>query len=275
MKDPKITSNGLLGESDQISLSPGLSLDRQYLYDKATNAKHRLASPVIPLVQALKVSVSYGEWLVLADIQLENREASYEVIEFLNNIGGLRIRRRLSGWLEVRVFFLKRLLYGIRNLQHTERFSLSFINLCRAVLRAMTLLFLIALAVAVLLYGLGVDARVIVLSLVGFYVAVFTSIVLHEQVHVWFVGTEPGAIIRQGTRVGILHTPLTLGREYASALMGPIVGGVVGFCICFAFERAANLPYFIQTGYMLLVAHAWSWAPGYGDGRVLLNRKVA
>lgn len=274
MKDPKITSNGLLGEGDLVSLSPGLSVEGAVLHDTAINANHQLDPAAVPLLQAFETGIVYGKWLLLAKNRLTSEDESYEIIEFLNSIGGLHIHRGLVGWVEIRVFFFKRLLYGIRNSQHTERYSLSFINLCYATLRAMMLLFLAALAVGILLNGAGIGARVIILSLVGFYVAVFASIVLHELMHVWFVGKNPGAIIRQGTRIGILHTPLTTSREYASAVLGPIVGGVIGFGICLVFERIVGLPFFVQTGYMLLAAHAWSWSPGYGDGKILLNRKA-
>jgi len=262
----------VLAEHDRLSLAALLSLDGSVLHDDANGAQHTLHPRAIAVVKSLQTAVSYKDWLQVGREQgLQPGEIS-ELLQFLNGIGGLQVKRGPAGHARLLLFQVRLFCYGRGWPAAVRRWPLSPLAIMQGVTRAGSVLALFVPVTVFLLYGAGMPAGS-AFGYAGISFAIFwLSTVIHEGVHAAFVQSRPAAVLQRGLRIGILHKPGPPGRELASALCGPLAGSCAAVVLGVLAGALMPWPYFRTIGLALAAAHLWSLAPWYGDGEILWNK---
>lgn len=262
-------SLGLVVESDTLSLSTGLRVQNNMLIDNANGARHLLHPKASSVVAVLQSPIRYSEWcLVIRKYALKDNEL-FEIISFLDSIGGLRVERSkvvAFGILIRRCAFRIR---GIKLPNPAHRFSSTPKSLLTALFLASFPLLLIVLALCALSLGLPEYKTVIGGNVITLFTVLFSTYI-HEFVHIAIANSSSAVVLQRGLRLGVLHAELSRSRELLSAILGPLAGilaaGLIGQF--FALLNMDNMQWF---AYIVMLFHVVSWLPTYGDGMAVLK----
>jgi hypothetical protein len=263
-----LLSQGLLMESDRVSLSSQLIVKTGTLWDLATNAKHRLAAPADELIHELANRPTFVEWHQRAKVLGVSDSQFTNLIAGLHDIGGLQIRRDLRARGQWWVTAISSLCFGLRPRVAVHARPASWTAIAGGVWGAMSSLLSSAPLIGLLLYGLGFSLGTVILMVGVALFELWFSTVVHELSH-WLVLGEAGrraVFIRRGLRLGLLHAPVSRSREITSALVGPLAGAVA--CLLIG-GTLTKMPEFLYGWFVTLSCasfHALSLAPFYSDG---------
>ena len=262
---------GLFVESDYVSLSPSFHVERGFLIDKVTGARHRLNYLAEASLRKLSKGVIFHRWVIfMLDEQLSTSEIT-EIILFVNDVGGFyvdscrraraklyfqRIKNRLLGFSCT---------VGVRN-------EPTLAGLINAIWSPSQLLLISSGATALLLLASNLIAPTQVLTgLLSFNLLVSTSLFMHEYFHMWCAKrNKVGSVIfHKGLRLGIIHKPLADKQELISSV-GGVASGILS-----VWALAGVLSILLEPSIPVLIAsvittgHVFSLIPIYGDGRSL------
>lgn len=268
--DPKLVSAGLLVEGDYVSLSAGVKIEGRTIHDAANNAQHTIHPRVVFLLERLQTGMTIDQWLQLAKKRKIRPAETYDIICFLNDIAALQITRpRRFTNLKLLMFRIRLAGHGLRRERRARRWPANILGVSCAVTRACGVLMVLAPVTAFLLYGMGVSAGEAIVYASGSFGLVWLTTVVHECVHSKYARHDSAVVVQQGMRIGVVHAQSARGLERFSAICGPLFGaglGIVGGIFLAWFARSE---YFSAIGVGVASAHLWSWAPWYGDGKIL------
>lgn len=252
-----------------MSLSVGLRVHGLLLIDQATGACHRLAADARRPAEALMRPVLVQDWLARPDVQRLGYGPALGLLHNINDIAGLTIqssRRIYSIYWRLRLVAM-----GAYPSRPAYRHSTSIAGLIHVVAVASLPIIAAATIGMILAYGANVSMPGFVQTQLLFLASLLASTAVHEAAHWWLAGS--GMFIRRGLRLGLLHPPLSPRKELVSAVVGPLAGMLCAVCF-WLFLATLGTTIFGHVSLMLvMVFHACSWLPWYGDGQALWNRE--
>jgi len=263
-------SGGILLDDDCISLYRDLVLTGQALEDRTVSARHELHPLAAKAIANLASEpVRAKTWIdgMLGSGMTESNVL--EVIRFVNQIGGLVVRRGLRSTLDMAVRQITLAKLGGRGTARVYRAPAGVRGIASAVGRASAPLF----ATAPVTLSLANVAHVISLQQTELAVAVLVTLLLsmvaHELGHVLTIKHFrcDACVIQRGLRLGIIHRKMKRREELMTSLMGPMVGAVS----CLAMTAVFHMNGFAEFGLAAAILHLLSLLPWYGDGRALFN----
>lgn len=266
-----IDQSDLVAGRDYISLSRSLVLNKQTLIDKITGAHHQLNINAARMIDLLEWPIPAELWLSSAEKLKIKPTDMQQVLFFLNDIGGLEIRRDLRGNSKIFAKRFNKLRRGVLPSQRSRRLEPTFINIFKAVIIAAQPLAITMLGISILVYGINVRLSLIILASTGFLALILVSTAIHEWVHSYVIGRHKCSqiLIQRGLRIGIQHRRMPRTAELQSALLGPIIGAAVSILFGaiggWALRRSV---FFMLLGTLVAVMQLISLLPAYGDGRV-------
>jgi len=268
MKLAAITA-GMLTEDDQVSLAAGMEIVDGSLADRAVGARHRLH----PLAaQAIREIYTEGgcdasSWYVSARGYGISAAQFVELVGFLYDIGGIRVRRRLPATARISRYRLRSLAQGMTPEWLPRRFPATWLGVCGAATRFMGTLVVCAGLLCLLVVILQGQSPRLISYVLLFLATMWVGIVAHEATHVLIIRKYGGSavMLQRGLRLGVLHRPLSRKQELCSALLGPIAGVVVAALL--SVIEHSRLLLFINAA--VAVLQLLALLPGYGDGNIL------
>lgn len=266
-----IDQSGLVTESDYLSLSGTLVLEKNYLIDTIVGARHMLHHKAVHVIYILDMPIPFKLWIQYARQQHVSESELLEVLLFLNSIGGLEINRSKIGSINNHLTQLKRLIMGLPRITRARRLSLDFLSTNRAVLLAMQPLFLASMATISLAFAVSMNIASTVYAMLIFLATLWISTVVHEQAHRYIITkyTQRKIIIQKGMRLGILHPTMPYRAEFTSALSGPLLGALAAILFCGALSLIFGNKELINAGLLIACFQFVSLLPFYGDGRAI------
>ena len=274
MGKPKIQIVNFLLESDLVSLSSSMKLNKNFLHDKSIGAKHQLHPEATLFLEWLMSPRLVSAWPSFAQKNNIRLESLGDIVVFLNSIGGLRVNRSWVKVLQMTIQKVRYGLYGIRISTLARRYPSSISGLIVAIIKSSAVLLVAIAIVDALSYMAGFPAHKIILYSTIFYLIVWSSTFVHELTHVLIALNyqKSYSIIQRGLRLGILHQSLTNKRyEIASSLAGPIAGILFSLIPAMILGNILGDGSLIVIGLLIALFHSLSLLPMYGDGRLLLT----
>jgi hypothetical protein len=207
-------------------------------------------------MELLAPGIEAGEWIARLRDQGADPVRISQIIQFINAIGGFRIRRAWYARAPHALHQLAAFCIGFRPLTFGRRYPASLLGFLAASFRALLPVLLAVPVVAALWYAAGAT-QVTTVALTG-GIALWLSVAMHEYAHTLPLKANHRVIYQRGLRLGILHRRGRTRHEVLSALAGPVAGAVVALAI------APNL-----AGWFLAVVHLSSLLPVHSDGRAM------
>jgi hypothetical protein len=268
---PFVAHCPLLLETDWLRLAPYLSLRDRQLADITVGAYHGLGGSAMSLLTSLAQGVQYGQLQELAhrtsvsDMQLQ------ELLGFLNHVGGLERKRKVTACMQASWRMVSYLLLGITFSPLSHRYPCKIQYLIKASLRATTPVILAAGVVAGLDVAAGLLSPRSVHGIATCLLIFVGSIVLHETGHYWVIARKKKDVnvLQHGPRISLIHQKLSPLSEINSALAGP--GVALGLCLA-AWLMGLRLgqPVVAYGSLTIAALHVLSLVPLYGDGASLV-----
>ncbi len=264
-------SLGLVAEGDIVSLSVGLRVHGLILVDQATNVRHSLAVEARRPMEMLQHPILLEKWLRQPAVRALGRGPALGLLLSLNDIAGLNVKRTWYSTLRLLPRQFRLISRGLAVMRAARRFMASWQGLAYMIFEAAVPIICNIVAVTFLAYGANIPLADFIQIQLFFLLSLLTSTALHEAVH-WRIARQ-GVFVRRGLRIGLLHPPLLPMHEKASALVGPVAGMLVAllFWACLAVLSTSTFGHFSML--LVVVFHACSWLPWYGDGQAVWQRK--
>lgn len=266
-----IDQSGLVAESDYLSLSDTLAVDKDYLIDRVVGARHKLHRRAIKAVTLLDMHIPLKLWQQYARRQQLTDGELLEILLFLNSIGGLEISRTKRGSINNLITQFQRLVKGLPRVTRARRLPTTIINTNRAVLLAMQPLLIAAFITVGLAFGTKMDVALTIYELCIFLITLWVSTILHEQTHSMVISqkTKNKVILQKGMRLGILHPSLPHKTEFASAFSGPLIGAISSIVFCGLLSILFDDKTLLDAGFLVACFQFVSLLPFYGDGQTI------
>ncbi|HEX9153557.1 MAG TPA: hypothetical protein VF809_01935, partial [Candidatus Saccharimonadales bacterium] len=254
-------------ESDIISLSNWVQIDKNAILDTAIDARHTLQNSGIVLARHIENGVSVSRLYSIAHAYDLTDSQVADFLGFLNITGGLQRKRKISDAKKASKLWLRNLCLGVRYAPLSWRSNTSVLHIACGIARAASYLFLATVVVGCLLLWSGASFRPVTSTII-FCTSTFTmSIGIHEWVHTMFIqryGAKTN-LLQRGLRLGIIHPRLAPKQEITVALAGPVAGAI--FCILVGgvilYCDSLHLAF---LGATISVFHLLALLPWYGDG---------
>lgn len=259
-------------ESDTVSLSKDLVLEDYKLFDTATGAHHKLHPDAVFIISQLGSEITAKDLYASCYKQSIIPDRTTEFIYFLNDIGGLVLKRRLSAQVTCLGLQLRKFILGIPLVIASKRFRTTRAELIRSVTETILPVVLAASITGYLLYATGLDVVTSLTYYLTFVISLYLSVMLHELSHLWLIKKytqAKGIIIKKGLRLAIIHETLPRKREVQCALLGPATG--VFTCVTLTSIVAASLhnSSLVIVGTIVALVHLLALLPSYSDGKVI------
>jgi len=255
-----------------LSLSSDLHAHsgRRFIIDRPLGIKHPVYAPGDQLIAKLSAGIRTDEFRKEAR-RLQITDSQYtELLGFINAIGGLVRKRRISAWPRAIYHQSKQLVLGVHYSILAWRRPASIHAILVGTVRASIP---VPIAISLLCVFMQVT-QVAPISLTapvascsfGIFVC---SLWLHELAHVAVAQTNgmQAVVLQKGMRLGVVHGQMTAAAEICSAILGPFIG------IAAALGLSALLGIYIPalSGFGLIAStvQLGSLLPWYGDGQSL------
>src|SRR3990167_4142649 len=274
MDKPKIQIVNFLLESDLVSLSSSLKLNKNFLHDKSRSAKPRLHPEATLFLGWLMSPRLVSAWPSFAQKHNIRLESLGDIVVFLNSIGGLRVDRSWVKVFQMTIQKMRHGLYGIRIPTLARRWPSSISGLIVAITKSSSVLLVALVIVDALSYMAGFPAHKIVSYSTIFYLIVWSSTFVHELTHILIAlnHRKSYTIIQRGLRLGILHQSFANKRyEVVSSLAGPTGGILFALIPAMILGDILGDGLLVAIGLLIALFHSLSLLPMYGDGRLLLT----
>ena len=261
-------SLGIIHAGDVVSLAPRLQVRQRMLFDHANGARHIISGKARDVLNVLGKGIEVSQWYAYSIASGLTDSEWMELIDFLNSIGGIAIRRTRKAQVQIIVQRTRWRLQGVTLQSHASRFPATHRGIAIAVSQAMSQLAVLTIFVSMLSIIAGMPSYAL-LSLFCISILWFTTIV-HEYMHVVISksSNHTPVIIVRGLRLGIVHHQLSRKRNILSALMGPLMG-IVSAAILGLIGWAIDAHVVAEASRVVCIFHAASWLPSYGDGQAL------
>lgn len=266
-------------ESDIVSLSNWVQIDKNTILDTTIDARHALQNSGFVLTQHIKNGVSVGRLFSIAHAYDLADSQVTDLLGFLNITGGLQRKREVSDIPKASKLWLRSLFLGVRYAPLSWRSGASVLHIARGVARAATYLFLATMVVGCLLLWSGASFLPVTVATIFCTITFTMSIVIHEWVHAMFIQHYGARInlLQRGLRLGVIHPRLTPKQEIIVALAGPLAGTLFCTLIGFAILYCGQL-HLALLGAAISMFHLLALLPWYGDGasinQALRDRKT-
>lgn len=259
----------LLG-SDVISLPSHIAVDRRKLQiiDKALLAHHTFAKECLAPLLLIEAGVSYAFL-----IKQTNPLATQMLLGFLNHIGGLHVRRSAHKQLASATRRCLMLMHGSILPSVTFSSEATYGGVLLAATRASVAVVIVAIIVEIIAIAGGlISLETAHHMVVVLFCSLVLSVSLHEMSHVWFLRRQKSRcrVMQRGLRLGIAHTALPSRASIQTALLGPLVTGVVCCTISVLLLIHSHHLYSAFIAVLGLL-HLASLLPWYGDGQSILR----
>lgn len=261
-----------LHPNDRISLYADLYLTNDTLNDGSLNVQHKLLPTGRHIVALLVDGSKYKKLIEYASAESIHINVVAELLGFLNHIGCLNITRSQSKFKNIQRYLLGLMVgYVPPSVRHRYKFSIK--SLLIASIKSTQLLLYALLAVAGMVFAMGVTSLAGSLILSIFTYLVFTiSIVAHEYAHYIVLGRYKitPVIIQYPNILQLLHPRLNVLPELLTAVAGPLVGII--FCVIM-WRLCVVSGHEILAYVSLLVSffHLSSFTPWTSDGRAIFH----
>jgi hypothetical protein len=252
-------SGGVLSEGDQLSLSRGLRIDRDGLEDDAAGASHKLHPKAQQAIKLLAAGVPAERWLTRSHLSAD--EAA-QILSFLNDIGGLSIKRSLLASARLALARLYSRTLGFRPAAHSRRFNPTLAGIATGTTFALAPLLMAIPTTGLLWLATGLPLGFVATTAMSATIALWLSVIAHEYAHRMPIAhhSQGTVLLQRGLHLGLLHSRLSARDNRISALSGPLAGAACALAI-------APGP----VGYLLAGFHLLSLTPLSGDGQALFN----
>ena len=264
-------SLGLVTEGDYLSLSEGLTVRADVLNDQAINANHQLSIHTARPLRDLVTGIEAMQWFERGCGYGLTPNQLADILIFLNDIGGLRVSRKLRAAVRVAVLRIGYQMRGVSLRAVGHRFPGTFSGVVRAVSQSIVSIVCMLSIVGFFSYGANLSPNFYIMANIIFLFALFVSTIAHEYVHVLLVRSRVSTpiVLRRGLRIGVIHVHSSKRSEIVSALLGPLAGVVSASAISIiVYVLPVPHPAW-QLALLVAVFHVFSWLPSYGDGRAL------
>lgn len=265
---------GYIAGSDIVTLSADLSIKNDTLIDNTCGIKHLLNPVAASSVKFLLTKPMYEEWVSFMFRQGLKTSNIYEILEFLNNIGGLVVNRKIKSKLVRFIDSIKAVTIGAAIQSISERRSSNILGVIIASYKVSLPVLIISSMVALLFLASGLNDINAWFFLPAFLATVFISLVVHEYAHIYMLNTMDvrSLILTKGLRLGVVHKKLSQSKEMKVAIIGPIAGALSSLVVALAWSYVFQNKSLILIGLIVSAFHFTSWLPLYGDGKTLFNK---
>lgn len=261
-------SLGLLSEGDILSLSDTVCLKDGYLIDNSINAKHYLTKEAKYLINNLSNSVNLDNLISSTEL---SKNQLIEILFFINNIGGLIIKRKIINRIK-HIFYRTRLrLSGIKLINYSKRYKANIMGLLSSFALSFSIAVTVILLTLLLIYGANFSVYNYLINSSVFLLSIIISSLIHEYTHVYFARKthKNPVILVNGIRIGVLMNSNNKIIKLKSSFFGPLAGFLASIFISLMLFV---LSYSIELSLISLLAsliHLLSLTPFYGDGKFL------
>jgi hypothetical protein len=259
-------------ESDILLLSSDLYIHptKRTVLDKQLGLHHRIEEPAGQLLRKLSSGIRVDNLREEAK-HLHIEDSQYtELLGFVNVLGGLVRRRRITAWPHALMAQGRQLLLGIRYSSLTWRHATTARTVLVGALRASAPVIAAICLLCVFMQAVGVANIAQTAPVAGYSFAIFLcSLWIHELGHVAIAKANGMAtvVLQKGMRLGIIHTRMTPAAEALSSVAGPVLGILV--TICLSLVASMQLPILVYLSLIGSAVQLGSLLPWYGDGASL------
>lgn len=260
---------------DMVGLGYGYTIESMCLVDSIVGSRHQLDKKVILFMTSLaKRPISYSDIFHQLETSGINLESSKQMLETLNSIGALKVRRSYRGIAERLLLITRAKILRINITPISRRSAANLTSISIALFKATSFLMMLWIFACSLILAIGVISPMYFFThSLGAYFILYLSLISHEYSHVLSLDSSSGkaAITQNRWRVGIIHAERSASIEISSAIIGPLVGAGFAIGLSFILFSIYHSKLWLSIGFIFAACHLLSLLPSFSDGWTILK----